>query len=90
MQQSLASTVRREAVWLAKGPRGRLAKSTARADEARRLIDELAQAKSRNATTGPAKIDFTSSDRQANKLLVLKEISKKWAISRSSRISPVC
>jgi len=77
MQQSLASTVRREAVWLAKGPRGRLAKSTARADEARRLIDELAQAKSRNATTGPAKSISHPRIVQANKLLVLKEISKK-------------
>ena len=75
-QQALESKVRRELEWLRKGPPARTTKSRARIDEAGRLIDELAVTKMRNSQDRAVKIDFSSTDRQANKLLTLKNVDK--------------
>ena len=74
-QQALESKVRREIEWLKRGAHGRTTKQKARIGEAGRLIDELAATKSRN-TSSTVRIDFSSTNRQANKLLVLKNVSK--------------
>ncbi|MBI3828409.1 MAG: ABC-F family ATP-binding cassette domain-containing protein [Planctomycetes bacterium] len=74
-QQALESKVRRETEWLKRGPPARTTKARARIDEAGRLIDELAETRQRN-TQGAVKMDFAATGRQANKLLVLKKVSK--------------
>ena len=68
--------MRREIEWLKRGPPARTTKSRARIDEAGRLMNELAVAKLRNAQNGAVKIDFTSTGRHANKLVVLKQVEK--------------
>ncbi len=75
-QQSLESVVRREIEWLRRGPPARTTKSRARIDEAGRLINELSEVKQRNNQGAAIRIDFNSSDRQTNKLLVLKNLNK--------------
>ncbi|HYF49810.1 MAG TPA: ABC-F family ATP-binding cassette domain-containing protein [Planctomycetota bacterium] len=75
-QRSLESKVRREAEWLKRGPPARTTKSRARIDEAGRLMDDLAELKQRNSQGAKVAIEFTSSERQANKLLSLKNVSK--------------
>ncbi|HYG73732.1 MAG TPA: ABC-F family ATP-binding cassette domain-containing protein [Planctomycetota bacterium] len=75
-QKALESKVRREVEWLRRGPPARTTKSRARIDEAGRLIDELAATKSRNNSGGKVKIDFNATERQANKLLVMKGVEK--------------
>ncbi len=75
-QRALESKVRREVEWLRRGPPARTTKSRARIEEAGRLIGELAATKFRNSQGGTVKIDFTSTDRQANKLVVMKGVNK--------------
>ena len=75
-QRALETKVKREIEWLRKGPPARTTKSQARIDSAGRLIDELAATKFRNSQGKAVKIDFTSTDRQANKLMVLKNVDK--------------
>jgi ATP-binding cassette subfamily F protein uup len=75
-QQALESKVRREIEWLKRGAHGRTTKQKARIGEAGRLIDELAAVKFRNSQDGKVRIDFSSTERQANKLLVLKNVDK--------------
>ena len=75
-QKTLESKVRREIEWLKRGARARITKSRARIDSAGRLIGELAATKARNSQGAAPRIDFTSAQRQANKLLVLKKVSK--------------
>ena len=73
-QKALESKVRREVEWLRRGPPARTTKSRSRIDAAGRLIDELDETRTRNNQRGTVKIDFTSTDRQANKLLVAKNV----------------
>ena len=75
-QKSLESKVRRESEWLKRGPPARTTKSRARIDEAGRLIQDLAETRMRN-TQGTVSIDFVSTKRQANKLLLLKNVGKR-------------
>jgi len=74
-ERAIATKVKGEIEWLRGTPKARTTKSTARIQEAGRLIDELGELRSRNqqATT---KIDFESSERQTKKLLSTKNISK--------------
>ena len=58
------------------GAHGRTTKQKARIGEAGRLIDEQAATKFRNSQGAKVKIDFTSTDRQTNKLMVLKNVEK--------------
>ena len=75
-QKALESKVRREIEWLRRGPPARTTKSQARIDSAGQLIGQLAATKMRNAQTATVRIDFTSTERQANKLVVLKKVAK--------------
>src|SRR3954471_11911142 len=63
-QQAVASAVRREIEWLRRGAKARRTKAKGRIEQAGRMIDELADLKSRNAPAGAAGIDFTASGRQ--------------------------
>lgn len=80
-QESLANTVRRELEWLRRGAKARTTKAHARVKEAGRLIQELADIKTRTVQ-GTAGIDFTSSDRKAKKLLVARNLTKAFGHTR--------
>jgi len=75
-QRSLESKVRREIEWLRRGPPARTTKSQARIDGAGRMIDNLSDLRQRNSQGSRVTIEFTSSDRQANKLLTMKNVNK--------------
>ena len=74
-ERALASKVRSEVDWLRQSPKARTTKSTARIQSAEKLIDELAEVRSRNKQT-KATIDFEATDRQTRKLLTVKNLSK--------------
>ncbi|HEV8052965.1 MAG TPA: ABC-F family ATP-binding cassette domain-containing protein [Parachlamydiaceae bacterium] len=74
-ERTLASKVRGEVDWLRTSPKARTTKSTARIHSAGKLIDELAEVRTRNKQY-KAKIDFEATDRQTRKLLTVKNLSK--------------
>lgn len=74
-QKSLSSKVRYEKEWLKQSPKARTTKAQSRIDQAGRLIDDLAEVQSRNKQHR-TQIDFASTDRLTQKLLVAKNISK--------------
>lgn len=74
-ERTIATKVRSEVEWLRQTPKARTTKSTARVQEAGRLIDELGELRSRNRQE-TTKIDFESSERQTQRLLTTKNISK--------------
>lgn len=74
-ERVLASKVRGEVDWLRTSPKARTTKSTARIQSAGKLIDQLAEVRTRNKQT-KAKIDFEATDRQTRKLLTAKNLSK--------------
>ena len=74
-ERSLQSKVRREVEWLKQNPKARTTKSQSRIQEANRLIQELKEIKTRN-TTQKSDIDFTSSHRESQKLLLATNLSK--------------
>ena len=75
-QTALASRVRREVEWLKRGAKARTTKAKGRIEQAGRMMEDLAELKGRNATTGAAAIDFVGSERKTRKLLVAKDVSK--------------
>ena len=74
-QKSLSSKVRYEQEWLKQSPKARTTKAQSRIDQAGRLIDELSEIKTRNKQHR-SQIDFSATERQTQKLLVAKNISK--------------
>jgi ABC transport system ATP-binding/permease protein len=76
-EKSLASKVRREIEWLKQTPKARTTKSRSRIQEAGNLIKELGEVKSRNIQN-TAKIDFSGTARQSQKLLAAKNIGKSF------------
>lgn len=74
-ERSLNSKVRREVEWLKQNPKARTTKSSARIQEANQLIQELEEIKSRNKEE-KSKINFSSSKRETQKLLVLTNLTK--------------
>ena len=80
-QQSLASQVRREIAWLSRKAKARTTKAKGRIQQADRMMADLADLKSRNATQGAAGIDFLGSERKTRKLLEAKRV----AIARGGR-----
>lgn len=74
-ERALASKVRGEVDWLRQSPKARTVKSSARVQEAERLIQELSNIRTRNRQ-GTSKIDFESSERQTTKLVAAKNIAK--------------
>jgi len=76
-EQALASKVRREVEWLRRGAKARTTKAKGRIDEAGRMMDELAELKTRNTQGGTVGIDFTATHRQTRKLLSARRVSKR-------------
>lgn len=74
-ERSLNSKVRREVEWLKQNPKARTTKSQSRIQEAQRLIQELHEIKGRNQTS-KSQIDFSSSKRESQKLLVATNLTK--------------
>lgn len=74
-ERSLNSKVRREVEWLKQNPKARTTKSQSRIQEAQRLIQELQEIKTRNLTN-KSQIDFSSSQRESQKLLVATNLTK--------------
>lgn len=80
-QKSLASKVRGEVEWLKQNPKARTTKAQSRVQQAERLIKELAELKIRNKQRR-SEIDFSSTDRLANKLLAGKNLTKSLGEKR--------
>jgi ATP-binding cassette subfamily F protein uup len=74
-EESLANMVRREIAWLRRGAKARSTKAKGRIKEAGRLIEELEDAKSRNAVRA-AGIELTASQRRTKRLLVADGLAK--------------
>lgn len=74
-ERSLNSKVRREVEWLKQNPKARTTKSQSRIQEAHRLIQELQEIKTRNQTS-KSQIDFSSSKKESQKLLVGTNLTK--------------
>jgi ATP-binding cassette subfamily F protein uup len=75
-EESLANKVRREVDWLRRGAKARTGKSTARIQEAGRLISDLKAVQARNAPLDTVDIDFASTGRRSTKLLAAENIAK--------------
>ncbi len=75
-QQALQGQVKEDLRWLARGAKARRTKSKARIEQSFARIDELSALKLRNAPAKAAAIDFASSDRRTQKLLVARGVSK--------------
>lgn len=75
-ERSLASKARKEVEWLRRSPKARTSKSKSRVEDAHELLDELSNVQQRNKKKR-ADIDFAASERETQKLLVAKNLSKK-------------
>jgi ATP-binding cassette subfamily F protein uup len=72
-QSALENRVRIEMEWLRRGPKARATKAKARIDNARELIAEFSDLKSRSQTAN-AGIDFTATGRKTKRLLHLESV----------------
>ncbi|HDQ40041.1 MAG TPA: ABC transporter ATP-binding protein [Desulfonatronum sp.] len=68
-EQALSNKVRREIEWLRRSPKARTTKAQARIAGAKRLQDELAAVKERNAQSEAVGIEFDATGRKTKKLL---------------------
>ncbi|MDA8242592.1 MAG: ABC-F family ATP-binding cassette domain-containing protein [Elusimicrobia bacterium] len=75
-EDSLRNIVRGEIEWLRKGPKARTTKQKARIDRAGRLMQDLSELEYRNAQGRATVIDFLAGDRQANRLVDARGVSK--------------
>lgn len=75
-QDTLANLVKTEMAWLRRGPKARTTKSKSRIQSAGKLIDDLADSRSRSVVSS-AKIDFTASERKTKRLWVGRDLSKR-------------
>ncbi len=78
-EQALASKVRRELAWLARGARARQTKAQGRIRDAGKLMEEYEEVKTRNSFTNTVNIDFNASGRKTKELVVCKGIEKTFA-----------
>jgi ATP-binding cassette subfamily F protein uup len=76
-ERSLASSARDEVEWLKRSPKARTTKSVSRIQRAYELLDDLSNVQKRNKTT-KVSIDFSSSERETQKLLVAKNLCKSY------------
>ena len=74
-QETLANLVRREMEWLRRGAKARTTKAKARIQNAERLIDELAEGRSRESS-GAAGIEFSASQRKTKRLWSVRGLRK--------------
>jgi len=70
-QDALENRVRIEMAWLRRGPKARATKAKARIDNAQGLIGELADLRSRTATSA-VDIDFAATERKTKRLIHLE------------------
>ena len=75
-EQALTAQVKEDLRWLSRGAKARRTKSKSRIDASYDRMDELAELRARNAPAQAAQIDFSSTDRQTQKLLVGRGLSK--------------
>jgi len=75
-EQALSNEVREDLRWLGRGAQARRTKSKSRIDASFQRMDELAELRARNAPQRAAQIDFTATDRQTQKLLVARGLSR--------------
>ncbi|MBW3671389.1 MAG: ATP-binding cassette domain-containing protein [Acidobacteria bacterium] len=80
-QETLANLVRREMEWLRRGAKARTTKAKARIQNAERLIDDLAESRSRGASA-TAGLDFTGSDRKTRRLWACRGLQKSMGNRR--------
>jgi ATP-binding cassette subfamily F protein uup len=73
----MSNIVRREVEWLCRGPKARATKAKYRMDEAKDLIGELAELRSKMMTS-KTEIDFSSSKRKTKDLIKIKSLSKSF------------
>jgi ABC transport system ATP-binding/permease protein len=78
--QSLANEVRKDDVWLARGPQGRQTKQKKQIDASAQRKVELDTIRARNqaATNSGAKVEFSATDRQTKKLINAAGVSKTY------------
>jgi ATP-binding cassette subfamily F protein uup len=81
-QETVANQVRRDTEWLGRKAAARTRKGGARIDAAERRRDELDELKYRNASQGPAGIDFVATGRQTRKLLSAVGLAKTVGAGR--------
>ncbi len=77
--QSLSMQVKEDLRWLSRGAKARRTKSKSRIHASYERMDDLAELRARNAPTKSAQIDFTATDRQTQKLLAGRGLSKSFA-----------
>jgi len=75
-EQALSAQVRDDLRWLGRGAQARRTKSKSRIDASFLRMDELEELKLRNAPARAAQIDFSATERQTQKLLVGRGLSK--------------
>ncbi len=75
-EQALSAQVREDLRWLGRGAQARRTKSKSRIEASYLRMDELAELKLRNAPARAAQIDFSGTERQTQKLLVGRGLSK--------------
>jgi ATP-binding cassette subfamily F protein uup len=78
-EQALSAQVKEDLRWLSRGAKARRTKSKSRIDASYQRMDELAELKARNAPAKAAQIDFTSTERQSQKLLLARGLGKTYA-----------
>lgn len=75
-EERLVNKMRREVDWLRRGPKARSTKAKYRIDAAHKLIDSVAEVKTRNRANKQVDIDFDATGRKTKKLLEGLGISK--------------
>jgi ATP-binding cassette subfamily F protein uup len=75
-EQALAGQVRREVEWLRRGAKARTTKAKGRIQQAGRMMDDLAELRTRNTQNAKLELDFNATGRQTRKLLSAKNIVK--------------
>lgn len=77
-QQALANQVRKDLVWLSRGPQGRQTKAKGRISSSHERIDQLADFKDRSAAAGAggARVDFTNTGRKTRKFIEALGVAK--------------
>lgn len=76
-ERSLSNSARDEVDWLRRSPKARTTKSVSRIQRAYELLDDLSGVQKRNKTV-TVSIDFSSSERETQKLLVGKNLTKSY------------
>ncbi len=75
-ERSVASKARRELDWLRQSPKARTTKSKSRVQDAHEILGELSEIQQRNRQK-KAGINFSATERETQKLLVAKNLSKE-------------